>query len=295
MSAEDRQQVDAIGKLETRGIDHIPEKERHASPWNIFWIFVGGDLAFSLIIFGWLPITFGMSFWDAFWAVLVGNAVGAFVLSPMGLFGQRTGTNGAVSSGAHFGVVGRLIGSLLALFSALGFIALAVWTGGQAVAGAIGVLGGLEVSDTLLAISYGVIVLVVVVISVLGHANLVAAQKFMVPTMGILLLIGVFVLAPQFSPAATEGREYLLGGYWPTWILSALIVASVPISYGPFVSDWSRYIPRRYSHKSMLLATSGGAFIGMSMAGLFGAYTASMFLDPTTDYVLGLTAISPTW
>lgn len=259
----------------------------------MFWILIGGNFAFSLIIFGWLPISFGLNFEEAAYAIAVGNAVGAMMLAPMALFGPRTGTNNSVSSGAVFGVVGRIIGSALALFSALGFIALAVWTGGQAMAGGMAKLAGAEVQTWMLAGSYGVITAVVILIAVLGHANLVAANKFMVPTVGLLMLLGVIVLAPRFDGGTSS--DYLLGGFWPTWVLSTITVASVPISYGPFLGDWSRYISVRRSNRTLLLTTGFGAFIGMTTVCLFGAFTASMFNDPTTDYVLGLTDIAPMW
>lgn len=285
--------VDAVGRIETRGIDYIPPDERHASPWNMFWILIGGNFAFSLIIFGWLPVSFGLDFEQAAYAIVAGNLVGAVILAPMALFGPRTGTNNSVSSGALFGVVGRIIGSALALFSALGFIALAVWTGGQAMAGGLAKLAGAEVQTWMLALSYGAITAVVVAIAVLGHANLVAANKFMVPTVGALMLLGVVVLAPDFDGGISG--SYLLGGFWPTWVLSVITVASIPISYGPFLGDWSRYIPDVRSKRTLLLATGFGAFIGMTVVCLFGAFTASMFNDPATDYVLGLTELAPTW
>lgn len=285
--------VDAIGRIETRGIDYIPAAERHASPWNLFWILIGGNFAFSLIIFGWLPVSFGLDFTQAAAAIVVGNLVGAVILAPMALFGPRTGTNNSVSSGALFGVVGRVVGSALALFSALGFIALAVWTGGQAMAGGLARLAGAEVQPWMLALSYGVIVALVVSIAVLGHANLVAANKLMVPTVGVLMLLGVVVLAPQFD-GGTSGN-YLLGGFWSTWVLSALTVASIPISYGPFIGDWSRYVPATTSNRLLMLTTGCGAFIGMTLVCLFGAFTASVFRDPSTDYVLGLSQAAPVW
>lgn len=285
--------TDSVGRVETRGIDYIPESERHASPWNLFWILIGGDFAFSIIIFGWLPVSFGLDFWESFWAIIVGNLVGSMILAPMGLFGPRTGTNNSVSSGALFGVVGRVLGSALALFSALGFLALAVWTGGQAMAGALAKMIGVQVDSWMLAVSYAVIVAVVLAIAVLGHANLVAANKLMVPVVGMLMVVGVFALAPQFTGGVSG--NYLLGDFMPTWVLAAITVGSVAISYGPFIGDWSRYIPRTASPRMLMATTGFGAFIGLTIACVFGAFTASMFLDPTTDYVLGLTEIAPAW
>ncbi len=102
---------DRILRIERHGIEFIPDEERASRPVNLFYILLGGCLTFSLFVIGWFPIAFGLGWWSSFSAVVVGSVAGALLLAPMGLFGPRTGTNNPVSSGAHFGVVGRLIGT----------------------------------------------------------------------------------------------------------------------------------------------------------------------------------------
>ena len=114
--------VDQIGRIEKHGIDYIPIAERHSRPANLVWILVGGSITFSVIVIGWLPITFGLSFAASVTAMVVGCAAGAALLAPMSLFAPRTGTNNPVSSGAHFGVVGRILGSVLGHASMLASI-----------------------------------------------------------------------------------------------------------------------------------------------------------------------------
>ena len=43
---------------------------------------------------------------------------------PMGVFGALNGTPNAVSSGAHFGVHGRIVGAFLSLLTAIAFFSL---------------------------------------------------------------------------------------------------------------------------------------------------------------------------
>jgi purine-cytosine permease-like protein len=287
--------VDRLGRIETRGIDFIPEGERHSRPRNIVWILTGGSITFSVIVIGWLPITFGLGWWSSVSSMVVGTAVGAALLAPMALLAPRTGTNNPVSSGAHFGVVGRIVGSLLGLLGALAFAALTVWTGGDALVDGAHRLLGTSDGDLMRGIGYGIITAIVVAIAVLGHANMLAVQKLMVPTVGLLMLIGVFVFAGDFD-AGYRGGEYLLGSFWPTWVLAALAAGATVSSYGPFVGDWARYIsPARASDRSLLLATGAGGFFGLGIPILFGTYTASVFEDKTAAYVPGLIDASPTW
>lgn len=290
-----RDSTDALGRVESYGINFIPEEHRHSRPANISWILFGGSITYSIIVIGWLPIAFGLGWWSSVSAIVVGSAVGALLLAPMSLFGPRTGTNNPVSSGAHFGVVGRIVGSLLGLTGALAFAALSVWTGGDAIVAGSAKLFGTADSDVVRAIGYAVISLVVTAIAVLGHANMLAVQKLMVPTVGILMVIGLFAYAGDFD-AGYKGGEYLLGSFWPTWGLGALGACSTIMSYGPFVGDWARYIsPKRFGDRSLLLCTGLGAFVGMGVPFLFGTYMAAAFSDKAAPFIDGVVAASPTW
>jgi purine-cytosine permease-like protein len=285
--------VDRVGAIETRGVEEIPEGERHSSPWNLFWIFIGAELTYGVIVTGWLPIAFGLGWWSAVSAITVGMVVGSIVLAPMALLGPRAGTNGAVSSGAFFGVVGRLIGSGLALFIAIGFYALTVWTSGQAAVVGAARLFGTPNDNTALAVSYALMAAVTVVIAIYGHASMVAANKIMVPTMGLILIVGFFVFLPKFH-ASYHGGSYLLGRFWPTWFLSVVTAASLPVSYAPFVNDWARYIsPTRWSSRKIMLGTGVGSFVGLWFAFVFAAYVSTMFKDVSTPFVQGLMETSP--
>ena len=287
--------VDAVGSVETRGVETIPEIERHSSPSNIAKMLVGAQFAFSIILFGWLPITLGLDFWGTVAAILIGTAVGCLPFCPMGLYGQRSGTNGAVASGAHFGVVGRLLGSLLGLFSALGFVSLTVWTSGDAVVAGIDEFFGTTTGDFGRGLAYAVVILILVAIAAFGHANMVAAQKIMIPVVGIMMLIGLIAVGSKID-VGYEGGDYALGSYWSTWAAAAVIFASVPISMAPFGSDWGRYVsPYRFSQRSMMVGYAGGAYVGLCLAYLFGALTATAMADPTGDYVTGFATASPSW
>ena len=151
---------DRFGVVEQAGIDYLPENTRSSNPKNLFAVFVGGNMAFSVIIFGWLPITFGLNFWQAISSSAVGLVIGLLLTAPMTLLAPRTGTNNPVSSGAHFGVRGRLIGSALTLAFAVAYAAIAVWTSGEALVAGAHRLFGTSESDTAFIIGYGIIAIV---------------------------------------------------------------------------------------------------------------------------------------
>lgn len=289
------QPSDAVGHVEARGIDYIPEPERHSKPGNLFWVWFGTQMTFGIIVIGWLPVTFGLGWWSAFWAITVGMVVGSTLLGLFSILGPLTGTNSAVGSGAHFGVVGRLIGSVIAFFGAIGYGAITVWISGDIVVYAAHVAFGTPSSNAAKAVVYGVIVAVMIVVSIYGHANVVAVQKLAAPITLTILIVGVVILAPSFD-SGYAGGTYLLGSFWPTWLLSAVIAAQLPISYCVLAGDYSRYISfARHTKRAVAVSAGLGMFLGCWLAVIFAAYTATMFPAGVVSYAEGLVAIVPTW
>jgi purine-cytosine permease-like protein len=221
--------------------------------------------------------------------------LGSLIYAPFALVGRQTGTNSAVSSGATFGVKGRIFGSAQNLLIGIGFFALAVWTGGQAAVAGLNRLAGLPNNSASLVVAFLVIGLGCILVATYGHANVVVLQRFALPLMGLLIVVGFIVFAHRFNSHAPVG-PYILGSYWPTWLLSMVTAASLPISYAPFVNDYARYIsPDRARRANVLIASGVGMFVGCAFALLFATYTASMMPVNVSSWVGGLVAMSPTW
>ena len=292
---------DRFGKIEQYGVQYIPEEERRSKPSNLFVILFGGSLTFSIIIIGWYPVAFGLGWWQAMSAVIVGSAAGAALLAPMGLMGPKSGTNNPVSSGAFLGVHGRLIGSGLEATASLAFAALSIWTGGDALAGAITRFTGSEDLEAARLICYAVLAIIVTVISVFGHANMVAVQKVMIPTAGLIMIIGLFVYMGGFDASYAGSGEYLMGSFWPTWLAAALVCASTVASYGAYAGDWTRHISNKFHTNGSVVRAMflGGAF-GMGGPFMWGTFTAvavfnSGIADADVPYVQGLVDFAPLW
>ncbi|WP_214371396.1 hypothetical protein [Pseudonocardia sp. H11422] len=133
----------------------------------------------------------------------------------------------------------------------------------------------------------------VTALALIGHATLVASQRVIAPIVAALLVVGVLVELPDFDPAYAGG-EYVLGGFWPTWVLSMVTSASLALSYGPFANDYARYLPAWAARRGALWG-SAGIFLGCWFALLFAAFFTSMMAPGTSDFVVGLVEVSPTW
>ena len=209
------------GGVEVHGVGRIPEAERTARPREIVTILLGSNLAFSVVVFGWLPVAFGLGFWASMAAVAVGTVVGTVMVAPLGLLGHRTATNNSVSSGAFFGVLGRLVGSFVGLLLCLGYTALTVWTGGEALVAAIGRVTGTAPGDAAYAVGYGLLAVLVTVAAVYGFRLLVKLNAWILPLVGACLALGLVAYGGTFhASASATPHTYLLGAFWPTWVLA---------------------------------------------------------------------------
>jgi purine-cytosine permease-like protein len=280
--------------IEQHGVDTIPEAERTSSPRDVLSILVGSNLAFGVVVFGWLPVSFGLSFWASASSVILGTVLGIALTAPLALVSLRTATNLSTSSGAHFGVRGRLIGSVVGLLLSLGYTALALWVGGDVVVGALNRMLGLPADGFAYVATYSVLAVLSATAAVFGYRLLLKMEKLLMWAMGGLLLLGLFAFAPHFNGSAHG--TYLLGGFWPTWLLSVVAAGlSGPIAFITLLGDYTRYVsPARHSGKRVLRSTCAGLFLGLLIPQLFGTFTA-VATGAGNDYVHGLIAGAPAW
>lgn len=284
----------SVTEVELHGIDTIPDADRTSTPFDLFRIQFGGANTFATVLLGTFSIALGLSFWQAVLATVAGVLFGAIILMPMGLFGPKTGTNNAVSSGAHFGVRGRVVGSFLSLLTAIAFYSISVWVSGDAIVGALTRLAGVEDSVFLRTIIYAVIGAIVIVVVVYGYQFMLLVNKTAVIANTALFLLAIVAFATIFDPSYDPGPSaYALGSFWPTFILAALIAMSNPISFGAFLGDWSRYIPKNTPAPKLLAATLLGQAATL-VPFLFGVATATIVAGEA-DYVVALIQASPLW
>jgi len=287
--------------IERHGVESIPDADREASIFDFARICWGGANSLATAVLGAFPIMFGLSFWQAVVASLLGVGVGALVLAPMALFGPINGTNNAVSSSAHFGVVGRIVGSFLSLLTAIAFFAISVWSSGDAVLGAAQRIFQVAPTAGKLAAAYAVFAFSVLIVCIYGFRLMLLVNKAAVVASSLLFGIGLIAFWSGFSADyAGAGLHWGEAGFWPPFISSALVVLANPISFGAFLGDWTRYLPRDTSRPALMGATVLAQLLTL-LPFLFGVMTASIIAARAPDYLReadytgGLLAVCPGW
>ncbi|MFK8399929.1 purine-cytosine permease family protein [Pseudomonas sp. BGr12] len=286
--------------IETHGIEIIPDKDRQGKISDYFRIGWSGNTSLSSAVLGAFPVIFGLSFWQGLSATILGLIIGSLMVMPMGLFAPVTGTNNAVSSSAHFGVVGRIVGSVLSLLVAVSFVAICVWSSGDALIGLLQKMFNIEPTNGKFAVAYGIFAAVTLIIAVYGYRIMLVVTKIAVIAALLMFIFGFVVFWPQFDlnyPGV--GIEWGEKKFWAPFISATLMVLSNPISFAAFLGDWSRYLPKNVSKPRLLLAGFSAQMLAFPPF-LFGLFTATIISSQAPqflehfNYMGGLIQVAPT-
>ncbi|MFJ2296693.1 purine-cytosine permease family protein [Streptomyces sp. NPDC087894] len=266
--------------VERRSIDVVPDDERHGTAFSQFTLWLGANLQITAVVTGALAVVFGG---DVVWSVvglLLGNLLGGAVMALHSAQGPKLGLPQMIQSRAQFGVRGAVVPLLLVILMYVGFFASGSVLAGQATARLT------HTDDTTGIIAFALITAVAAavgyrVIHVLGRvASVVCALAFVY--LGIRLLDRV-----DLSELLGHAHFDL-----PMFLLAVSLSASWQLAFGPYVADYSRYLPRTTSGRATFWWTLSGSAVGSQWSMTFGVLVAASsgkaFLADQVGYVVGL-------
>ncbi|CAB3785412.1 hypothetical protein LMG28688_02031 [Paraburkholderia caffeinitolerans] len=290
----------SITQVESFGFERIPDASRYARPIDLFRLLFGGCNTFSTSVLGSFPVLVGLSFKAGVCAIVLGVLAGTCILAPMSLFGPRNGTSDPVSSGAHFGIHGRIVGSFLALLTSIAFFSLAVWSSGDALVGGANSVAGVPVNSWTLGAAYLVFAVLVLIVCVYGFRFMLWVNKIAVWSATPMFIVGLIAFANLFDLNYAGTVHEGSAGFWAAFVATVLVALSNPVSFGSALGDWARYIPEP-TPKHRVIGAVFAAQIATFLPFFFGLATATVIATKapafivSNDYVGGLLAVSPRW
>ncbi len=269
--------------VETRSIDYIPENERHGKVWQQgpFW-FLGNFQFFSIAV-GFVGPAAGLTLgWSAL-ALVLGYLFGTFFMAFHASQGPQLGLPQMIQSRAQLGHRGVVVVLVGAIFTFMGFLVLDTTL----------ISSGLNGIYGWNAIAVGIAINVVsAVLAIFGHDRLHQAFRILfwlsVPFV-IVLTIGI--ITGHAGGKAPTGA----GFGWVGFMAQFAAAAAYNITYAPYVSDYSRYLPKstKTSHivGSVFWGASGSAIwlgvVGSWLAAELGASDALVALKTAGDNIVG--------
>jgi NCS1 family nucleobase:cation symporter-1 len=260
-------------KVETHGIEPIPASERKGTPRDVAWLWVAAFANFVSLITGALLITFGLGVAEAILAVAIGSIVAGVLHGLLSVAGPRFGTSQVVASRQTFGIRGAYGGAFFTLFLAVGWFAVDCVIAAQALV-QLARLAGIPTGTALNGVALLVVVALSVLVAVYGHQTIAIFEKYGAIVFVIFCLVLAATLLPQVHwglPASVSGADHLAA-----WVLGTSVVFALVASWFSFASDYSRYLPDRWSAGSVAAWIAAGTAISMFLFGALGVLLATI-------------------
>lgn len=268
--------LDTTLAVERRTIDHIPVTERHGRARDLFTIWFGSNIMLLTVATGVVATAvYGLPLWAAVLALVIGHALGGAVMALHAAQGPQMGVPQMLQTRAQFGSYGSLLVVILVIFMYVGFFASNMVLGGQAVSSLF------HLDETFSIVLIG---LISVLGAIIGYRMIHALTGVMSLVSGVVMVLAfVWMLGVHHLPHGVFHSDgATLSGFMGTISLAALW----QIAYAPYVSDYTRYMPRDTGVRPAFWATYAGAVLGSLFPMILGALVGATL--PNADTVTGL-------
>lgn len=285
ISENDRPQS-SLG-VERRGIEYIPDGERHGRPWQLGAMWSGLVMNVLTVVYGTLLVAFGLNWWQALLAIVLGNLTWV-IAGVVSLAGPAAGTTTFGVSQLIFGRTGvrpvaffnwimmlgyevlDLVVMVLAAGTLLDMAGLSVSTGGQ-----VAIVVALSVLQAVLPL--------------LGHAAITKVLRLLVLPFAAIFLAMAWLVADDIQIADTAPGSWalFLGGV-------ALAASGSGLGWASTAADYSRYLPATTGRLRIVAAVTLGGGVPQALLMALGAAIA-IALPGSTDPVSGLSTVFPAW
>ncbi|BCJ45814.1 allantoin permease [Actinoplanes ianthinogenes] len=292
MTSIDTVPGDRAGQIEQRGIEYVPDGERHGRPRELFALWAAPNVNYvSLTLGGMLTGLLGLSWQAGLVITVLGNLLWVLI-GILAASGTSSGTPSEVVSRTMFGIRGNRVNiAITGWLLCVSYIALNLAAAALAAFALADVFGWQPGKPAQVALVI-VIAAVTLTLSVYGHATITRLyQPFSAVLGGAFLILGGYVLTHtnwDWRPAEPLHGAALIAA----WMAGIAIIGSGPLSYLNS-ADFARYLPRSTSARSVAGWTFLGAFLPSTIISGLGVLAGTVIdmTDPQTT----LRAILPGW
>jgi nucleobase:cation symporter-1, NCS1 family len=269
--------------VENRHIDHIPAGARHGKPWHQFAFWWGGNVNVFNVVLGAVTVSIGLTFWQALIAIAAGTLIGALLIALHATQGPRLGVPQSIQSRGQFGFYGAAFMFPAVLLLNVGFIAAELVIQAQAMTG---VTAALTIPQWILILAVPALV-----IGIFGYRWIHRVMQATAVVVGVSLIV---MLIQGLRYGSLPAREMTL--VWPPaglFLAGVALLVIDMLSFGPFVSDYTRYLPATTNGRRLFWAIYAGNVLATVTSCAIGAYLAALL--PSLGPVAAIGKVSGKW
>ena len=274
----------------------IAENERHGRARDLFWPWCGANVSLLALSYGAFFLGFGISFWQATLAAIVGTVLSFLLVGFSSLAGKKSNATTMVLSRAAFGVKGNALPGFLSYLLFVGWETVLVSLATLATGTVFERVGDID-RNLAMVIGFVISVSLTLIGGVLGFSVIMKLQKYLTLTT-VLLTFGYVALtmdSVNWSAVMDKPSGSIQG------FIGALIfgVTGIGLGWVNAAADYSRYLPRSVKSTSVVGWTVLGASIVPIVLVIYGAalsasdqkLSEAIAMDP----IGALTTLLPTW
>jgi nucleobase:cation symporter-1, NCS1 family len=253
-----------VATVEPGGAEFITLHERHGRPIQLFWTWTSPNMEFATIFVGVLAVAaFGLNFWQAALAIVIGSGVGATTQAILSARGPSHGVPQMVLSRLGFGYWGNAFpAGLNAVAAGIGWFA-------------VNSVSGTFALNTLTHWPKPLCLLIIVVAQVsvafFGHNLVQLFERYAFPVLAVIFVIAVIVILAKSSPGAPSH-----GGGTGGFLLAAGTSFGYAAGWNPYAADYTRYFPADTSRRAIALWSGLGMLLSCAILEIAGAGSATI-------------------
>ncbi|WP_338759688.1 cytosine permease [Massilia sp. METH4] len=254
----------SVLEIESNSIEYVRAEHRHGKPSDLFTLWFCTNVAPLAVISGATSVlVFKLDLVSAIAAILAGQFFGAIFHALTSAQGPLVGVAQMIQSRAQFGRYGSLLVVGFTTIIYLGFFVSNIILAGTTLHTAVPVV----------PTSVGTVIgaILATLIGVIGYHFIHRFNKIGAWFMGIALLIGVALILPSLDAQVLQRGQFELSNWFAMFSLCAIW----QISFAPYTSDYSRYLPRTIGFGKTFAFTYFGTSLGTIFAFLFGVLAVS--------------------
>jgi NCS1 family nucleobase:cation symporter-1 len=263
--------------VENHTIGPIPDDERSGKARDLFFVWFGANMFLITVVTGGLATTvFGLPLVPAIAAIALGLLVGGVFMALHAAQGPHLGVPQMIQSRGQFGAYGSLSIVVVVIVMYMGWFASNLVVSGQALHA---VLPGLPVSVAIVLMT-----ITNVLVAIIGYRMVHLVMKVGTVVLGTSFALAVLLI---IGGGDLSGDALSKGAFSWTGFMAVLSISALwSVAYAPYVSDYSRYLPKATGARPAFWMTYGGITAGSFVPMLLGALVGTSVADG--DVVGGL-------
>lgn len=273
-------------QVETRSVDIIPEGERSGRVWHLGTFWFAANQQLLTVVTGALGVILGLNLFWAIVAIVVGNLFGTIFMAYHSAQGPILGVTQMIQSRGQFGFYGGFFLFIAAFFLQFGFFASSATLAGEALNG---LSGGISVPAGIVIVSVPCLAL-----AVLGYRWLHRWQMWAALVLALVFgLVTVQCLVEASRHGLPNGALSTTAPDWGDFLVVVSVAATYAIAWAPFVSDYSRYLPKDSGVTACFGWTYAGTVVSCIWLEVLGSLITVLY--PNLSTTAALSTVSGSW